>query len=87
MAFLAPLIEHASYTRRDVLILFDFLFYFFFFPKKKRIQLEKVRAEIVRHDGGRGRGRGRAQIRPVDGPGRGPVDRAADVPPAAGVLR
>lgn len=46
-----------------------------------------MRAEIVRDDGGRGRGRGRAQIRPVDGPGRGPVDRAAHVPAAAAVLR
>lgn len=46
-----------------------------------------MRAEIVHCDGGRDDRRGRAEIRPVDGPHRGAVDRAVDVSLATIVLR
>lgn len=46
-----------------------------------------MRSKIVGRDGRRGGGRDRAQVRPVDGSDRGPVDRAVDVPFAAVVLR
>lgn len=67
------------------------VFFFFFFNepvvRRYRVQLETVRAAVVGRVGGRGAGRGGAAVRPADGPDRGAVDRAADVPVAAAVLR
>lgn len=52
-----------------------------------RVQPEKVCIEIVYRDVGGDDRRGCTEIRPVDGVSGRTVDRAADVSPAAIVLR
>lgn len=52
-----------------------------------RVQLEKVRAEIVYRDGGGDYRRGCPEVRPADGLDRGTANRSADVSLAAIVLR
>lgn len=82
-------ISHARYTKSFVIFRIRYhiqtrpTWYYFRF----RIQLEKVRTEIVHRDGGGDDRRSRATIRPVDGLDRGTVDWSIDVPFSAVVLR